>query len=820
PAPPPTLTLPIEVLGAGAPDAPTVVAAELSLDAGSLATATQLVVRCHRCGFYNSPEFEALSKPLTAIAGSLRVVGAANANNSGAAAWIPISDTGVQLDDVERSHGGVNGGLLTIRFRVTLDSTVRARLVASPATNRIEFRFNGTDGNSNGYRILDLQLQDANGRNLATNPRRWADIAAEKEAGRTWTADADAGKALWNASGLLLKSPVVNTKMRAACASCHAATGRDLQYFNYSNNSIVQRARFHGLSETQGRQISAYLRAALTKVPHVAQATPWNPPYQPGPGLDSKPAVEWAAGAGIDAVLPDAKSFVNVFAGKAANSTTTVTQAELDAAMDPSPGKVLNTREMPIPLQLPDWNAWLPITHPLDIWTPDAGQTQGLFETKGDDGSNPIKVVKRIADWLAANRNPNGAYGDWSHLTADQRERAQYWLTDPGMRMLDFVGGGRGSRVSSNPSQPYGAEIGGRKLQALLSSSTQSSASALYPNAKAGYSKEAFIERAMFGMIHWMGVKQWELAHEYGLEGPAPWFRGKKDASGKWVGEGEKRGWPFSWPSVFYMAPHMLYVDEQTPQGKREFYFSWEPRLTSYYRTNQWYQLQMTVNPGWSGASEGPMDWPYHMGFTTAVVDDLMTAKAPSQVSASHLARYFQVRTKLAQLANTNLSFNKPDPAAPTDLFRNEGHRSRASLAIHKLGVGEVVDRGPESWEKSRFRLLDDVTPGLHLMFINSSMSLYNAMYATTTYEQWRRCDPNALFGSEPEIKSGFRFCLDAKRTPLPLNSKGQPHLVGGWVDWTSEQYITWSVISARNHGAEAQRLKTFSDWSGRMWRE
>jgi hypothetical protein len=39
-------------------------------------------------------------------------------------------------------------------------------------------------------------------------------------------------------------------------------------------------------------------------------------------------------------------------------------------------------------------------------------------------------------------------------------------------------------------------------------------------------------------------------------------------------------------------------------------------------------------------------------------------------------------------------------------------------------------------------------------------------------------------------------------------------------VDWTGEQYITWSVMSARNHGAEAQRLKTFSDWAGRMWRE
>ena len=27
----------------------------------------------------------------------------------------------------------------------------------------------------------------------------------------------------------------------------------------------------------------------------------------------------------------------------------------------------LNVRELPIPLQLPDWNAWLPEEHPLDL---------------------------------------------------------------------------------------------------------------------------------------------------------------------------------------------------------------------------------------------------------------------------------------------------------------------------------------------------------------------------------------------------------------------------------------------------------------------
>lgn len=807
----PVLTLPIEVLGAGAPDAPTVLSAALTLDAAAVTSATQLAVQCHRCGFYNAPEFEVLAKPVTAVAASMRLVGG---DPTVAVPWIPITDSTVTLDDAERTQGGVNGGLLTIRFRIPIDAATRPRLVAAPATNRIEFRFNGTDGNSNGFRILDLQVLDATGKNLLTMPRAWADIGAEKTAGAATTPDTDLGAALWNAQGILAKSSIVPGKLRAACASCHASDGRDLQYFNYSNNAIIQRSLFHGLSEAQGKQILAYLRSSLaTKVPHVPAATPWNPPYQPGPGMDAKPVAEWAAGAGLNAVLADANAFVQVFAGKSPTSTATVTQADLDAAMDPSSGKVLNTREMPVALQLPDWNAWLPVMHPLDIWTPEAGATAGLFETTGDAGTNPAKIFQRDMDWLKAHRNPNGVYGDWSHLTPDQRQQMQSWLNDLGGSSLALIGGGRAARHSPDPSKPYGGEVGAQRLMARLSTATTSAA-----NFPAAYTKDAFIERALFGMIHWMGVKQWELAQTNGLEGRQDWFNGTRDASGAWIGVGEARGWSFSWPSVFYMAPHMLF----SPDAGRDGWFAWEPRLTSAYRTNQWYQLQMTVNAGWPGASMGPMDWPYHMTFTQGIVDQLNLVNAPASVSGAHLARYFMVKTKLAQLANTNLPFDAPDPADPTNLFRNGGIQSRADLFNHKLGFGEAVDRGPAASERTKFRQLDSVQAGLHMKFLNSAIGMYNKLYATTTFAQYRHCDPNASFSGDPvhdpEALSSFRFCADPAAIPLPLNSAGQPHLVGDWYNWTTEQYIHWSVISAGNMGAEPVRLKTTSDWYKRMW--
>ncbi|HSC87966.1 MAG TPA: hypothetical protein VLC09_11870 [Polyangiaceae bacterium] len=808
----PWLLFPIEVLGSGSPEEPVVAGRNVGLDEGVAPDdVTALSVLCHRCGFYDSPEFEKLSQPLTRVKTSVRIGGED-------APWLDVTDVNVEFEPVIAAHGGVNGGVVTGRFVVRLDAAARGRLRAFPEKTPVDFRFNGTDGNSNGLRVLDLDFQKESGDSASTFTRRQYDVEQEKEAAYE-DADVQAGEALWHGYDRLIKSPIVPRKLRAACSSCHAEDGRDLAYFNYSNESIVQRSRFHGLSDDQGRQIVAYLRSSLyDAVPHVAAATPWNPPYQPGPGLDQKPVHEWAAGAGLAGVLADGKAFVQAFAGLTpSEGDLAVTQEQLDAALSVDPQKPLNTREMSVPLQFPDWNAWLPIVHPLDVWTPDDGEQAGLWEAKSPDTENPQKVFERVRDWLAENANPNGEYGDWSHLTPDQRQQMHSWFNDLGGKTIPLVGGGRGTRESGDAANPFGGEIGGAKLQALLDPETQ----ALFddePAARLGFSKQAFIERATFAAFHWLGVKQWELSHRFGLEGAQSQFRGKKTDAGEWVGEGAVRGWPFSWPSVFYMAPHMLYAPEKQGDQLREFYFSWEPRLVSYYRTNQWYQLQMSLNSGWAGASSGPMDWPYHLGFTTAVVDDLLTAGAPDWIAAAHLARYFQIRTKLAQLANTDISFDTPDPNEPENLFKNTGMNSKADL-LFKLSATEILHRGPNDWQRTRFAKLDAIAPGLHLMFVNAVLAQYNAFFAGTTGDQYRRCDLDArMFGPDPddgelEVKSGQRFCLDAARTPLPLDDQNRPYLPGGWTEWTTEQNITWSAIAAAQLGAEPTRVATLESW-------
>jgi hypothetical protein len=809
----PELALPIEVLGSGAPDDAAIASRDLLLAATDTSAVASLFVTCHRCGFYDAPEFQALARPLTKVKASLRIDGDAS-KKWDSAKWIDVTDGTVTVDAVAAAHGGINGGLVTLSFHLAIDAATRERLLGG-GRNRVDFRFNGTDGNSNGYRVLAVEFQDASGKSLSPMAARWADIGSEKTAPAAAADVVAKGQALWSGRNTLVKSPIVPVQIRAACTDCHATHGRDLQYFNYSNASIVQRSRFHGLTEDQGKSIAVYLRATNAAVPHVPAASPWNPPYQPGRGLDDRPAVEWAAGAGIDAVLPDGKAFLKAFLGKPIDGTALdVSQADLDQEM--SLTALLNTREIAVPLQLPDWNAWLPPTSPLDIWTPDAGQQQGLFET-GKSGNFPLKVIADVRTWLDAHLNPNGVYGDWTHLTPGERDQLQGMLGNIGGQTLGFGGGGRGSRVSGDAANPFAVEIGGKKLQALANGDTKALAdlSACGPVGDCTpFGVESFIERADVGLYHWMAVKQWEMVHTYGLEEPA--LHGHQD-NGKWVPEGEKRGWPYSWPSVFYVAPHMIYAPEKTAKGTREFYLSWEKRLVSYYRTNQWYQLQMTVNPGWAGASNGPMDWPYHQGFTTAVVDDLVTAKAPAWIQAAHDLRFQEIVTKVAQLANTDLPFDAPDKNAPDELFKNQGIQSKADL-LFKIAPTNLLDSGPADYERSRFHALDEIAPGLYVKVLNSAIGLYNQMYASTDPARYRRCDPNNLTMGAPENHAGQRFCADQGRTPLQKNDQGQPHLPGGSFEWTTDQNITWGILQSTTAGADAARIKTWSDWANRMW--
>lgn len=141
------------------------------------------------------------------------------------------------------------------------------------------------------------------------------------------------GERLWRSAPLRATSLSGAPAIRAHCGDCHAQDGQDLKYFNYSNLSIVVRSQFHGLSQRQDEQIASYIRSL--DLPHPGR--PWNPPYQPGPGMQTRAAAELAAGAGLKTIDPRmmvAPEWSQTFAGLPAAERRAITQAWLRAWLD------------------------------------------------------------------------------------------------------------------------------------------------------------------------------------------------------------------------------------------------------------------------------------------------------------------------------------------------------------------------------------------------------------------------------------------------------------------------------------------------------
>ena len=218
--------------------------------------------------------------------------------------------------------------------------------------NTVNFMFNGTDGVTSGFRVLALNVLGSDGSSLVPASTFVWDDPNNWQPPSTLASDIAAGQTLYTAAALTV--PALSggtTAIKAHCSDCHAQDGRDLKYFNYSNNSIQVRSVFHGLTAQQGNQIASYIRS----LDYPNPGRPWNPPYQPGPGLDSQPVADWAAGAGLSAVLSSDAAMLPYLepSGSAAGWAAK---------------QYLNPRELPIALQLPDWNSWLPTIHPIDAY--------------------------------------------------------------------------------------------------------------------------------------------------------------------------------------------------------------------------------------------------------------------------------------------------------------------------------------------------------------------------------------------------------------------------------------------------------------------
>jgi hypothetical protein len=296
---------------------------------------------------FNIPQGSNLNGPITL---SMQIHGlryetqaSVQLNNGG---WTPINSSVVTLLGNAAAYGGIGGGFSTLKMTMPVPLSW-----INIGNNIISFRFNGTDGRVSGFRVLSFNLLAGDGTSLLPSaafvyedPNTWQPPSSQPS-------DIVTGRTLYYTAPLTVPTANGPVAIQAHCTDCHAQDGRDLKYFNYSNNSIRTRSMFHGLTAQQGDQIASYIRTLNV----VNPGRPWNPPYQPGMGLDSLPVEQWSAGAGIDAVL-DRDADMMPYLSPGGNT----------AGWDPTAN--LNARETPIALQLPDWNRWLPTVNPVDAF--------------------------------------------------------------------------------------------------------------------------------------------------------------------------------------------------------------------------------------------------------------------------------------------------------------------------------------------------------------------------------------------------------------------------------------------------------------------
>jgi hypothetical protein len=457
--------------------------------------------------------------------------------------WIALNNDTVTIAEPGKSFGGV-GGFPTLVMTLPLPNGT-----AVPGANTMRFRFNRTDGVASGYRVLAWNFLTIDGRKIIPLD----DFA--KDAPETWrpplldAASIQAGQQLWQNASLVASSLPSSPRIQAHCADCHAQDGRDLKYFNYSNESIVARSCFHGLSTLQGEQIASYIRS----LPFPNPGRPWNPPYQPGPGLDEQPTSSWAAGAGLDWVLSqdiDALQFLLLQQGTpskaTASSSGNVPSRELVGLITPDifrPDGNLNPREIPISLQLLDWSHWLPRVHPKDAWGATFTQSEfaALYADKDKIGADvPLRT------FLA---NPRSADGDIRPVVASFTHWSQSRRT--------FLKRLAKTRTVWSP--------------------------ALTDNI---YSTQL-----------WQLVKTWEIMQEFGLEG-----RGR-DLIGLTA---DSRTWCNTIPAE--TSPSEGFIpDGATGVGGSA--------LSNEYFSASWYELQILVNSGnHQHRDRRPIDWTYVIG--------------------------------------------------------------------------------------------------------------------------------------------------------------------------------------------------------------
>lgn len=477
--------------------------------------------------------------------------------------WFSLNHETVDMWPQEKARGGMqHGGFSTVRMSIPSTGI-------QTGSNTIQFRFNLSDGISNGYRVVRFNLLDANNAKILESSRFVEDDPA------TWVGpytDANSiaeGKDLWYNANLISNYIPDGRKgfwyayelssgkpINAKCASCHTQDGRDLELFAYSNDAIIERAKFHQLTEEEGKKIASYIRSLSDEHENVNRhGRPWNPPYQPGPKLDTLPIEYWAAGAGLDAVLDEDKDMLPYLFPNGVDQEAVYDRFDSDKSFDRT--------ILPLAIQFPDWKHWLPMVHPMDAYNKN-----NYYLDPNTGPNNPHKNYYEVRAYLESNAPDFPNKGELQNKIHVLHNHHRFFVE-------------QGATKKDHWRTPDGT-------------ATQN----LFDDVPR--------EFAATSLARLFAVKNFEFVQEFDLQDKAHEFGDPSD-------DFQPRQWPGNEYNVFEIPPHFqACVDNNCNQ------FMGQPTATGMYESTNWYQLQMVINGGDGNmAWNSPVDYNYHPDFIT-----------------------------------------------------------------------------------------------------------------------------------------------------------------------------------------------------------
>ncbi|GAB5465647.1 MAG: hypothetical protein Kapaf2KO_10830 [Candidatus Kapaibacteriales bacterium] len=457
----------------------------------------------------------------------------------------------------DSAYGGIGGGFGTVQF------TTPISYLKPNFDNKIEFIFFQENGDKeSGYRIIDMEIWEENSNNsinLISNDKNYDDPSTwVGPYGKDNIEKANYGADLWfgrNGSPNLINEN--GEVIKASCSSCHAQSGYDLKYFNYSNKSIEARSTFHGLTREQGRLIAQYIRDLPTEASQNGR--PWQPPYQPGPNIDKIP-FEWSAGAGLENVLENEDSLLLDLFG-----STYPSETEIRMAINNYKGNT-NIRQQRISTQFPDWNQWLPEVHPIDIL--NEKEYQSIEKAFGDLRKSLDSEQKRVD----LNNKPNvlGIY-------------ANNGLFEVFGKFANAI-----HKIVDDPTS--GLTVGNFPISPIWADNSTS------------------LEREEMkkSLAAWYSVKLFEVIQEYELY--------KVSSLGNIPEEDQEAlQWPTREWAVFQNAAHIISGNRVTSFLLSDVGDETKEKR-SIYLSSLWYQLQLTLTPGHrKGGLVNPNDFAYNL---------------------------------------------------------------------------------------------------------------------------------------------------------------------------------------------------------------